>query len=204
MSENRHLSDEKIMSFVSMTYDDMTPETTQECFAAVAHFAQCERCRKIKDSMMSFSEKFDSFLLEASWHSVLKMKIYQSLDKLDILDEFDDCVLMSVRAKISKEAGKSLIKKDSDEYTYIKNLPSNTDKNENYTAVSDLKNNRIMLNEEIVCVHLCDDGKDKHSVLMIPDKEENLPVFCRMQHADNSWQLQCACPDEDDYDIVVF
>ena len=203
MLENGHLSDEEIMSFVSMTADSLTGDNLSSYFGMIAHFTQCERCRKMKDDMLSFSEKFDDFLSEASGQCGLKMKIYRSMNRLDKMDEIENDVLMSVRATVSKKTGKSVIEKSSPEYRYIEKLPSNTDCEEKYAGVEDIYDNRIVVSEEMVSVSLTDDGKDRHSVLLIPENSENMPVFCRLERKNERWKTECACND-DDYDIVVF
>jgi len=204
LEKNNHPTLEMIMDFASLSKDTIDRNRFGDYFAMVAHFVQCEKCRKIKDEMIMFLEQIDLHLSESKSERALKLKIYYSLELLELTDEWkNNEILLSVKGKISKQIGESVIQSIRFDREKEKNMQFDGDLLDKYSEVIDSNNNRISFGSEKIEVSLCDDGRDKHSVLIIPENVEKQPILCTMKKETDMWQVSCDCP-EDDYDIVVF
>ena len=69
--------------------------------------------------------------------------------------------------------------------------------------ISDDKFNKITLDSGNISVSLSDDGKSKHSILLIPENIDREPIIQKLKKEKDEWKAECICP-EDDYDIVIF
>lgn len=201
---NNHPSLDMIMDFVCLSKDTQDKKNFADYFELVSHFAKCTECRRIKDEMMIFNRHMDSLLASNEKYRAFMLKVYRSLERLDVAAEWNDKdILLSVKGKVSKNTGESIIKSVN-----IKNkteLISATDRElvDSMSEFVDTNNNRISLGTEKVEVSLNDDGRERHSLLLIPDNIERNPMICALEKEDNRWQASCSCP-EDEYDIVVF
>lgn len=72
-----------------------------------------------------------------------------------------------------------------------------------FNMIVDDKLNKITLDAGNISVSLSDDGKNKHSVLLIPESIEREPIIQNFKKEQAGWKAECICP-EDDYDIVIF
>lgn len=81
----KHPSTEKIMEFVNIIPIDMTSDKQREYFDMMVHFSHCEKCRGIKDEMISFCEKTEDILLRECSEISREEIIQKSLDNSDLL-----------------------------------------------------------------------------------------------------------------------
>ncbi len=182
----------EIMEFVCLTREELKTENYAKYFGMVSHLVKCSRCSRIKEEMEAFVDFVGKALDAASEKNLDMFRVFRALEgmnKSELLKERN--VILKVRAKISKEAGKSEI--------FAGNLAENLCTPEIYT---DGKNNRILLEQEKINVVINDAEKEAMSLLMMSQDEEKEPIFRDMQRTGEGWEISCDCP-EDEYDIVV-
>lgn len=188
----KHPSLTEIMEFVCLTKDDLKTENYAKYFGMVAHLAMCDRCSKIKERMEEFVRYLDNSLDAAAEKNLHMFRVFCSLEEINKADILlNRNVVLNVRAKLSKEVGKSKIFTDAPF--------GERAETELYT---DEKNNRVFVEQEKINVLINDEGKKEMSLLVMSESEGKLPIFKDMQKSGEGWQISCECP-EDEYDIVV-
>lgn len=198
-----HPTPESIMEFAGLSKATLDREKFGDYFAMAVHFAECEKCRALKDDMVVFLKELDSCFSENAAQRALKLKVYCALEILERADEWkDNEILLSVKGKVSKQIGESVIQSINYDCKKEKNRQTDGEIQDKYNEIIDSDNNRISLGSEKVEVSLCDDGKAKHSVLIISEDVSKRPIFCDMQKVTDMWEVSCDCP-ADDYEIVV-
>lgn len=191
-NEIKHPSMAEIMEFVCLTKEELKPENYTKHFGMVAHLVKCAKCSMIKERMEEFVEFFDKSLDAAAESNLDMFRVFCSLgelDKIELLKKRQ--IILNVKAKISKEAGKSKI------FTC-----GSSDNILNEDVYTDERNNKILLMQEKVNVIINDNEKEELSLLMMSCNEGKEPIFKDMERNGESWEVSCDCP-EDEYDIVV-
>ena len=193
-----------ILNFANLSKDTLDRGKFGEYFAMISHFKECETCRKAKDDMVLFLDQLNSVFGKDEKSKALKIKILYSLDLLNMAEEWkNNDILLSAKGKVAEKVGESVIQRvDFDCYTDVESCENGLAL-DRYCEIVDVNNNRIAFGSGKVEITLIDDGKDKHSVLLIPDNIDSTPILFDLEKNVNKWQASCRCP-EDDYEIVIF
>lgn len=196
----KHPTLEEIMDFVCPDGDVVSSERFEKDFSLISHFVDCENCRKLKDDMIQFIEMMDFSFDQCNTNRELMLKILSSMLRLGAIKDFPSGnIVLSCKGTVSNAMEMSSICQDAVDATEVTELSGGANGEKTYLFNA----NRISISKEQIDVFLHDDGKSEHSVLLIPENTEHMPMLCSMTKESNEWQVRCHLP-EDDYDIVIF
>ena len=209
--DKEHLNFNEILSFVCSDRTSFS-KSPEKYFDFVKHFSECEKCREIKNDLCRIQQSMEDAIqfLKNDDMVKLKAKITYSLDKLQLPQKKYNDIFFAVKGTLSNTADNSKFYLEQENqhllfgnFDYVTMNREDGTTKKYFNMISDDKLNKITLDAGNISVSLSDDGKNKHSVLLIPESMDREPIIQKLKKEEAGWKAECICP-EDDYDIVIF